>query len=122
MNDAIERLRLNIDALAYGPYGIGRHNGRVVMVPLTVPGDEIEATIVGDKGNYAVGALAHIVAPSPARQEPPCPYVGECGGCPWQMGRDEAQLEGKQKSVGREAPRPGTPGKYKKLPMILIEE
>src|ERR1041385_1466453 len=65
MNDAIERLRLNIDALAYGPYGIGRHNGRVVMVPLTVPGDEIEATIVGDKGNYAVGALAHIVAPSP---------------------------------------------------------
>src|ERR1041385_294719 len=122
MNDAIERLRLNIDALAYGPYGIGRHNGRVVMVPLTVPGDEIEATIVGDKGNYAVGALAHIVAPSPARQEPPCPYVGECGGCPWQMVRYEAQLEAKQKSVADALRRIGKLENYEMLPIIRSPE
>ena len=122
MNDAIERLRLNIDALAYGPYGIGRHNGRVVMVPLTVPGDEIEATIVTDKGNYAVGALAQMVVPSPARQEPPCPYVGECGGCPWQMVRYEAQLEAKQKSVADALRRIGKLENYELLPIIRSPE
>jgi 23S rRNA (uracil1939-C5)-methyltransferase len=122
MNEAIDSLRLRIDALAYGPYGIGRHNGRVVMVPLTVPGDEIEATILEDKGNYAVGALAKIVVPSPSRQEPPCPYVGECGGCPWQMVRYEAQLEAKQKSVADALRRIGKLENYEMLPIIRSPE
>ncbi|HEY1373452.1 MAG TPA: 23S rRNA (uracil(1939)-C(5))-methyltransferase RlmD [Candidatus Binatia bacterium] len=122
MNDAIEKLRLKIDALAYGPYGIGRHNGRVVMVPLTVPGDEVEATIVEDKGNYAVGALAELVVPSPARQEPPCTYVGDCGGCPWQMVEYEAQLEAKQKSVADALRRIGKLENYELLPIIPSPE
>jgi 23S rRNA (uracil1939-C5)-methyltransferase len=118
MENATDKLRLKIDALAYGPYGIGRHNGRVVMVPLTVPGDEIEASIVEDKGNYAVGTLASIVAPSPARQEPPCPYVDSCGGCPWQMVRYEAQLEAKQKSVADALRRIGRIENYELLPIL----
>ena len=118
MTNATDTVRLKIDALAYGPYGIGRHNGRVVMVPLTVPGDEIDATIVEDKGNYAVGALATLVAPSPARQEPPCPYVGLCGGCPWQMVRYEAQLEAKQKSVADALRRIGRIENYELLPIL----
>jgi 23S rRNA (uracil1939-C5)-methyltransferase len=122
MNEAIDSLRLRIDALAYGPYGIGRHNGRVVMVPLTVTGDEIEATIVEDKGNYAVGALAKIVVPSPSRQEPPCPYVGECGGCPWQIVRYEAQLEAKQKSVADALRRIGKLENYEMLPILRSPE
>ncbi|HEY1268956.1 MAG TPA: 23S rRNA (uracil(1939)-C(5))-methyltransferase RlmD [Candidatus Binatia bacterium] len=122
MNDAIEKLPLKIDALAYGPYGIGRHNGRVVMVPLTVPGDEIEATIVEDKGNYAVGTLSEIVTASPARLEPPCPYVGDCGGCPWQMVNYEAQLEAKQKSVADALRRIGKLENYELLPIIPSPE
>jgi 23S rRNA (uracil1939-C5)-methyltransferase len=122
MNDAIEKLRLKIDALAYGPYGIGRHNGRVVMVPLTAPGDEILATIVEDKGNYAIGALAEIVDPAPSRQEPPCPYVGDCGGCPWQMVKYEAQLEAKRKSVADALRRIGKLEDYELLPIIPSPE
>ncbi len=118
MDNATDTLRIKIDALAYGPYGIGRHNGRVVMVPLTVPGDEIEATIVEDKGNYAVGALGEILVPSPARREPPCPYVGACGGCPWQAARYDAQLEAKQKSVADALGRIGKLKNYELLPMI----
>ncbi len=122
MNDAIEKLRLKIDALAYGPYGIGRHNGRVVMVPLTVPGDEIEATIVEDKGNYAIGALAEIIVPAPARQQPPCPYVGDCGGCPWQMVNYETQLQAKQKSVADALRRIGKLENYELLPIVPSPE
>src|SRR5215470_6918629 len=118
MENATDTLRLRIDSLAYGPYGVARHDGRVVMVPLTVPGDEIDATVVEDKGNYAVGALASIVAPSPERQEPPCPYVGSCGGCPWQMVRYEAQLEAKQKSVADALRRIGKIENYELLPIV----
>lgn len=118
MDNATDTLRLKIDALAYGPYGIGRNDGRVVMVPLTVPGDEIEATVVEDKGNYAVGALAHVVTPSAARQEPPCPYVGACGGCPWQMIRYDAQLAAKQKSVADALRRIGKIEDYELLPIL----
>ena len=118
MSNATDTLRLKIDALAYGPYGIGRHAGRVVMVPLTVPGDEIDAAIVEDKGNYAVGALVEILAPSPARQEPPCPYVGSCGGCPWQMVRYEAQLQAKEKSVVDALKRIGKIENYELLPIL----
>jgi 23S rRNA (uracil1939-C5)-methyltransferase len=118
MDNATDTLRLKIDALAYGPYGIGRNDGRVVMVPLTVPGDEIDASIVADKGNYAVGALTHVVTPSPARREPPCPYVGACGGCPWQMVRYEAQLEAKQKSVADALRRIGKIEGYELLPIL----
>ena len=33
---------LEIDALSYGPYGIGRLDGKAVMVPYTAPGDTVE--------------------------------------------------------------------------------
>src|SRR5690349_13097575 len=118
MDNATETLRLKIDALAYGPYGIARSNGRVVMVPLTVPGDEIEANVVEDKGNYAIGVLTQVVTASPARHEPPCPYVGACGGCPWQMVRYDAQLEAKQKSVADALKRIGKLEDYELLPIL----
>jgi len=97
--NATNTIRLKIDSLAYGPYGVGRRDGQVIMVPLTVPGDEAEIRIVEEKKNYAVGELASLIRPSADRQTPPCPYVGVCGGCPWQMIRYEAQLAAKAKSV-----------------------
>jgi len=118
MDNATDTLRLKIDALAYGPYGIGRHNGRVIMVPLTVPGDEIEAAIVEDKGNYAVGEMRALVAPSPARREPPCPYIGSCGGCPWQMVQYETQLQAKETSVADALRRIGKIENYEMLPIL----
>ncbi|HEX9446260.1 MAG TPA: 23S rRNA (uracil(1939)-C(5))-methyltransferase RlmD [Candidatus Binatia bacterium] len=120
--NATDNIRLKIDALAYGPYGIGRHEGRVIMVPMTVPGDEAEVRIVEDKGNYAVGALVRIVAPSPDRQEPPCPYVGACGGCPWQMVRYEAQLAAKAKSVEEALTRIGKLKGYEMLSILASPE
>src|ERR1043166_1713947 len=93
-------LTLEIDALAYGPYGIGRLEGKVIMVPNTAPGDTILASIVESKERYAIAKLDDLIHVSSLRQDPPCRYVGECGGCSWQHLRYEAQLKAKQQSVG----------------------
>jgi 23S rRNA (uracil1939-C5)-methyltransferase len=92
-------LTLDIDALSYGPYGIGRHEGKAVMIPKTAPGDKVVVRIVEAKERYSIGEVIRLVEPSPLRQNPPCPYVSECGGCPWQHLRYEAQLKAKQQSV-----------------------
>jgi 23S rRNA (uracil1939-C5)-methyltransferase len=97
--NAKNELTLDIDTLSYGPYGIGRHQGKAVMIPKTAPGDTVAARIVEAKERYSVGAIVRILKPSSLRQEPPCPYVGQCGGCPWQHVRYESQLVAKQKSV-----------------------
>jgi len=90
---------LEITALSYGPYGIGRVDGKALMVPNTAPGDRIDARIVESKERYAIGEVIRVVNPSPLRQTPPCPYVGRCGGCSWQHLRYDAQLKAKQQSV-----------------------
>ena len=69
------------------------------MIPKTAPGDTVTARIVEAKERYSVGEIVRILKPSSLRQEPPCPYVAHCGGCPWQHVRYESQLLAKQKSV-----------------------
>ena len=97
--NAKKDLTLDIDALSYGPYGIGRHEGKAVMVRKTVPGDTVATRIVEAKERYSVGEIVRLLKPSALRQDPPCPYVAQCGGCPWQHIRYETQLSAKQKSV-----------------------
>lgn len=90
---------LEIETLSYGPYGIGRLQGRVIMIPITAPGDKVRARISNAKENYAVGEVAALLRPSSQRRPPPCKYFSRCGGCSWQHLRYEAQLQAKQKSV-----------------------
>ena len=97
--NAKSELSLEIDTLSYGPYGIGRHEGKAVMVPHTAPGDKVAVRIVESRERYDVGGVVRLITPSPARQNPPCPYVGECGGCSWQHLRYDSQLRAKQRSV-----------------------
>lgn len=105
-------VKLEIDGLSYGPYGIGRVEGRVMMVPHTAPGDTIMAHVVEEKERFFIGEIAHILAPSPARRTPPCPYVGQCGGCSWQHLNYETQLKAKQQSVEDALQRIGKLGGY----------
>lgn len=109
---------LKIGSLAYGPYGIGRAEGRVILVPLTAPGDEAAVRIVEEKKNYLLGELSRLVRPSPLRQDPPCPYFGACGGCPWQHIRYEAQLAAKEKSVEDALRRIGRLGGFELRPIL----
>ena len=109
---------LEISALSYGPYGIGRVDGKAVMIPNTAPGDRIAARIVESKERYAIGEVIRVINPSPLRQTPPCPYVGRCGGCSWQHLRYDAQLKAKQQSVFDALRRIGKLSDFEMRPII----
>jgi 23S rRNA (uracil1939-C5)-methyltransferase len=79
-----ERVRTRIESMAFKGYGVSRIDGKVVFIPYSAIGDEVWVEIVEEKKNYATGKWVEILAPSPWRVEPPCPYFGRCGGCQWQ--------------------------------------
>ncbi len=90
---------LEIDTLSYGPYGIGRFQGRVIMIRTTAPGDKVRAHITESKERYAIAEVVALLQPSARRRSPPCQYFSRCGGCSWQHLHYAAQLEAKQQSV-----------------------
>lgn len=113
---------LTIDRLSYGPAGVGRVNGKVVFVPETVPGDEVEVEIDEEKKGYARGHVVNIIRPSPHRQAPPCPYVRQCGGCSWQHVAYEAQLRAKEELVREQLRRIGDISDIPLLPILPSPE
>lgn len=74
-------LVVRIDTLGHRGVGIGRHQGKVVMVPLSAPGDMLEVQVSRTHRTYEEAKIARILEPSPHRRRPPCPYFGTCGGC-----------------------------------------
>ena len=90
---------LAIQSLSYGPNGIGRAEGKVVMIPHTAPGDVVRARIVEEKKRHTLAQAVEIIEASPIRRQPRCPYSQDCGGCTWQHIAYETQLAAKQKNV-----------------------
>ncbi|HJQ99352.1 MAG TPA: 23S rRNA (uracil(1939)-C(5))-methyltransferase RlmD [Candidatus Polarisedimenticolaceae bacterium] len=82
-----------------GGRGLGRVDGRVWLVPGTVPGDVVQARVSRDHGRWVAGSLVRIVSPSTDRRTPPCPIQHVCGGCPLMPVDEEAQRETKRRFV-----------------------
>lgn len=116
--NAKKQVTLEIDALSYGPCGIGRSDRRVVMVPHSAPGDTIVARLAEEHRRFAVGELVRLVTPGAVRRTPPCPYAGRCGGCSWQHLQYPAQIEAKQQSVDDALRRIGKLTGYDLRPII----
>lgn len=91
-------IELTIDSLSYfGGRGVGRHDGVVVFVPNTAPGDRIRARVTARKPRFLEAQVVEILEPSKHRREPPCPVATKCGGCTWQHVNYSAQIEAKEK-------------------------
>ncbi|MEX2177716.1 MAG: TRAM domain-containing protein [Gemmatimonadaceae bacterium] len=91
-----ETFDLRIDSIGAGGDGVGRHNGIVVFVPRTTPGDVARVSAL-QEDRLMRGRLLEVLQPSPDRVEPPCVhYVHDgCGGCQVQHVSYEAQLREK---------------------------
>lgn len=61
--------------------GIGYIDGKVVFVPFTITGDEVEINLSSEKKKYLIGSIEKIITPSKDRIDAFCPYYKSCGGC-----------------------------------------
>jgi 23S rRNA (uracil1939-C5)-methyltransferase len=93
---------IEISAMTFGPFGVGRHDGKAVMVPCAVAGDKLDVEIVSERRDYAVAKIREVVSASADRRAAPCPYLPRCGGCDWQHIDYGAQVRFKGEVVARE--------------------
>jgi 23S rRNA (uracil1939-C5)-methyltransferase len=84
--------QVQISSMTFGPYGIGRTDGKSLMVPNAAPGDILDVAIEHEHRDYAVAGIRQILQPGPDRRVPPCPFVPRCGGCDWQQINYPAQV------------------------------
>ena len=113
-----DRVTVDIESLAYGGEGVGRVDKKVIFVPLSAPGDRIEAMIYESKKNYLRGRIEQFKTLSQTRTVPLCDYFGECGGCQWQHLKYDYQLETKEQIVKNSLERIAKICDYQLLPII----
>ncbi len=92
-------ITLELTSVAHGGDAVGRYGGKVVFVPLAIPGETARVELVEERGQYARGRLLEVMDPSEHRVTPPCSYFGLCGGCQWQHMDYDLQLRLKRQIV-----------------------
>jgi len=86
--------------MTYGADGLAHaDNGKAVFVQGAVAGDTVEAEVVQDGKSFMRARTTEILEPSPDRIQPPCPFVGICGGCSWGNLLRTAQLAAKEQNL-----------------------
>ncbi|HEX2175376.1 MAG TPA: TRAM domain-containing protein [Nocardioidaceae bacterium] len=83
-----ERYTLTVERLAHGGHCVARHEGRVVFVRHTLPGERVLAEVTeGDEtARFLRADAVEVLESSPDRVPPRCPVArpGGCGGCDFQ--------------------------------------
>jgi 23S rRNA (uracil1939-C5)-methyltransferase len=93
---------IEISAMTFGAFGVGRIGGKAVMVPGGVVSDRLNVEIVSERRDYSVAKIREVVRASADRRTAPCPYLPRCGGCDWQHIEYGAQVRFKGEVVARE--------------------
>ena len=83
-------VELTIESLGARGDGIAHDDAGVLYVPYGAPGDQVEASITGRRGDARLARLDRLLHPGPERAVPPCPHFGTCGGCALQHLKAEA--------------------------------
>lgn len=93
----METITLTLTNMANGGAALGRDSSdRVIFVPFTIPGEQVEVAIIEDKKRYAQGQLVKLLAEAAERVVPRCPHFGACGSCHFQHIDYPAQLRFKE--------------------------
>ncbi len=83
---------LEIETAAAEGKSIARHDGKVIFIPFSAPGDVADVMVQKQKKSYAEGKIQKLHVASNLRTEPICSHFGICGGCKWQHVSYSAQL------------------------------
>ncbi len=92
----VKAFKIRVEKLVYGGAGLGRHLGKVIFVPYSVPGDRLLVRPVEEKKTFIRAEIIRILEAGSGRVAPPCPYFGKCGGCHWQQLEYMRQVEAKR--------------------------
>jgi tRNA/tmRNA/rRNA uracil-C5-methylase (TrmA/RlmC/RlmD family) len=87
---------VTVGPVAHGGHCVARHEGRVVFVRHTLPGERVVARVTEDRHpGFCRADAVEVLEASPDRVERPCPYSGpgRCGGCDWQHVDPAAQRQ-----------------------------
>ena len=81
-----DRVEVEIGAIAHGGHCVARHDGRVIFVRHSIPGERVIVEITEVTSKFARGDAIEILTPSPERKNPECRYATPqgCGGCDFQ--------------------------------------
>jgi 23S rRNA (uracil1939-C5)-methyltransferase len=90
---------VTIEKWVYGGAGLARVDGKVLMVPFTLPGERVRVEIAADHGGFAEARTAELLERSAERIEPQCPVFGRCGGCHYQHAGADFQAAQKAQIV-----------------------
>lgn len=90
-------MKLQIEKAVYGGAGLahlaeGEGAGKAVFVPLTLPGELVEADLIEEEGGFAEASLIQVLSASTDRVQPTCAHFGQCGGCQYQYAAYAAQV------------------------------
>ena len=108
----MKTIDVRIESIAAGGDGIARHDGIVVFVPRTAPGDLVRVSAV-QSGRLMRGTLIEVLEPSDQRIDPSCAHYTEdkCGGCQIQhLDYERGQLPAKGRIIGDALTRIGKAG------------
>jgi 23S rRNA (uracil1939-C5)-methyltransferase len=92
-------IEVDVERILPGGMGLAHADGKTVFVSLAAPGDRLRVRVDRELGNVLFASIEEIIAPSPVRIDPPCPYFGRCGGCDFQQLTYEAQLAAKAEVI-----------------------
>ncbi len=95
-----QELELDVGPVAHGGHCVARHEGRVVFVRHTLPGERVLARVTegGIEDRFLRADAVTVLQPAPERVEPVCRHAGPaqgeqgCGGCDWQHVSRAGQL------------------------------
>lgn len=117
----MQTIDVEIEKLVYGGAGLGRVDGRTVMVPFTLPGERLTAEIRRETPKLIQGRAQEFQVQSESRTAPACPVFAKCGGCNYQHVPYEAQLEFKREILRESLARLGKIEWNDEIPVISAE-
>lgn len=97
---------ITIESLSYGGRGVGRRSdGKVVFVPMVLPGETVRIRTDKEYSSYSKADLVEVLEKSPERIDPECGIFSVCGGCDWQHMPYPVQAYWKDVILGNEIAR-----------------
>ena len=96
-------MSVTLDILEVGVRGDGvaEQGGRRYFVPLSLPGETVEAEPRDERNGGIVADLVEVLTPSRHRVTPPCRHFGVCGNCALQHWRLDAYAGWKTDLIAR---------------------